>query len=142
MQKLFGSLALVAVLALGGNFLIGQSGDGAPPPPSEGGGRAHGPMDPAAMAAHMAKRLDLSSEQQTQVETILASQQTQRKTLEQNQTITHQQFLAQSKALHEQTDTKIESLLNETQKAEFEKMKSHMGHGPRPDGEGPPPPSQ
>ena len=60
-------------------------------------------MDPAAQAAHMAKRLSLSREQQTQVQNILTNEQAQMKALNANETITHQQWLAQTKALHQQT---------------------------------------
>ncbi len=138
-RKTLCGLALGACLALAGNLVTAQSSDSAPPPPP-GRGMGHGPMDPAAMAAHMAKRLSLSSEQESQVAALLTTQQAEHKSLEQNQTITHQQFMAQSKALHEQTESKIEALLNDTQKAQFEQMKSHMGHGPGPQGEVPPPP--
>lgn len=140
MKKLLCSIAMGAFLALTWNYISAQTSDTPPPPPQ--GGWHHGPMNPAAEAAHLAKRLSLSSEQQGQVQTILTSAQAEHQALEQNQTITHQQFLAQSKALHQQTETKIEALLNDTQKTQFEQMKAHMGHGPHPDGEGAPPPPE
>jgi hypothetical protein len=141
MRKLLCGIALGTFLALGMNLALAQSGDTTPPPPPPGGGH-HGPMNPAAQAAHLAKRLNLSSEQQSQVQTILTSAQTEHQALEQNQTITHQQFITQSKALHQQTEAKIEALLNDTQKAEFTQMKEHMRGGPRPNGEGAPPPPE
>jgi hypothetical protein len=97
-------------------------------------------MDPAAEAAHLARRLSLTAQQQTEVQTILTSQQSQMKALNENQSITHQQWLVQTRALHEQTRSQIEALLTETQKAAMaERM--HPG-GPRGDGQGPPPPPQ
>jgi hypothetical protein len=103
-------------------------------------------MNPAGMAAHLAKRLSLSAEQQTQVQTILTNAEAQRKGLESNQTITHQQFLAQTRALHEETESKIQALLNDTQKQQYTEMKARRGPGPGygpgsgPDGQAPPPP--
>jgi periplasmic protein CpxP/Spy len=139
MRKLVCGMALGALLALTGNFALAQSGE-APPPPS--GHWGHGPADPATMAAHLAKRLSLSAEQQSQVQALLTTQEAQRKSLEANQTITHQQFLSQSKALHQETDTKIQALLTDTQKQQYAEMKAHRGNGPHPDGEAPPPPQQ
>ncbi len=136
MKKHVFGLALGAILALTANLAMSQSGDAAPPPPP--GGWHHGPGNPTEMAAHLAKRLNLSAEQQSQVAALLTTEQAQHQALEQNQTITHQQFLAQSKTLHEETHTKIEALLNETQKQEFEQMQAHMRHGPPPSGEAPP----
>jgi protein CpxP len=138
MRKLVCGMALGAVLALTGNLARAQS-EAAPPPPPPGHW-GHGPMDPASMAAHLARRLSLSAEQQTQVQAILTNQEAQHKSLESNQAITHQQFLTQSKALHEETESKIQALLNDTQKQQYVEMKAHRGPGPGPDGQAPPPP--
>ena len=137
MKKLLCGIALGAFLAVTANLATAQSGDAPPPPPRGEWGR--GPMDPAAQAAHMAKRLSLTAEQQTQVQSILTNQEAQFKALNENQTITHQQWLVQTKALHEQTRTQIEALLTDTQKAQ---MAQRRGPGPMGDHEGPPPPPQ
>ena len=134
MRKLLCGIALGSILALTANLASAQTSDTAPPPPR--GYWGHGPMDPAAQAAHMAKRLNLTTEQQTQVQTILTNQQAAFKALNENQTITHQQWLAQTKALHQQTRTQIDALLTDAQKAA---MAQHT-RGPR--GDGPPPPPE
>jgi len=135
MRKLLCGIALGTALALTANFASAQTSDTAPPPP--GGHWGHGPMDPAAQAAHMAKRLNLTSEQQTQVQTILTNQQAQMKALNENQTITHQQWLAQTKSLHQQTRSQIDALLTDAQKAAMaQHTRGPMGDGP------PPPPEQ
>ena len=136
MKKHLCAVALGAIMALAANLTIAQSSDATPAPPP--GGWHHGPMNPAETAAHLAKRLNLSAEQQSQVAAILTNEQTEHQALEQNQTITHQQFLAQSKALHEQTHSKIEALLTDTQKQEFEQMKARMHQGPPPGDAAPP----
>lgn len=139
MRKLLCSIAMGAFLALAVNLASAQSADSTPPPPPSGewGHGPHGPMDPAAQAAHMAKYLSLTSEQQTQVQNILTNQQAQMKVLNENQTITHQQWLVQTKALHEQTRTQISALLTDAQKAQ---LAQRHGPGAMGDHEGPPPP--
>ena len=139
MRKLVYSVTLGAFLALAANLVSAQAPEAAPPPPPPGGWH-HGPMDPASAAQHLARRLDLSAEQQTQVQNILTEEQAQHKALDANTTITHQQFLAQSKTLHEASEAKIQALLNESQKAEYAKMMARRPHGPPPaEGEAPPP---
>ena len=141
MRKLLCGLVLGAFLALTVNLASAQSSDAAAPPPPRGewGHGFHGGMDPAAQAAHMAKRLNLSAEQQTQVQTILTNQQAAFKALNENQTITHQQWLAQTKALHEQTKTQINGLLTDAQKAQLAQRRGPEAMGDR---QGPPPPPE
>jgi hypothetical protein len=139
MRKLLCGIALGAFLALTVNLALAQTADSTPPPPPRGewGHGPRGPMDPASQAAHMAKHLNLTAEQQTQVQTILTNQQAQMKALNENQTITHQQWLAQTKALHEQTHTQIGALLTDAQKAQ---LAQHRGPEAMGDRQGPPPP--
>ncbi len=141
MRKLLCGIVMGAFLALAVNLATAQTADSTPPPPPPGewGHGFHGGMDPAAQAAHMAKHLNLSAEQQTQVQSILTNQQAQMKALNENQTITHQQWLAQTKALHQQTHTQISALLTDAQKAQ---LAQHRGPGAMGDHEGPPPPPE
>lgn len=137
MRKIFCSIALGAFMALAGNHIWAQTADSAAPPPPDGW--RHGPPDPATETARMAKRLSLTAEQQTQVQAILTNHQAQMKALNDSQTITHQQWITQSKALREQTRTQIEALLTDTQK---QTMAQHMHRGPMGDHDGPPPPPE
>src|SRR5271163_4084697 len=139
MRKVLGGIFLGTLMAVTVNMATAQTADSAPPPPrGEWGHGFRGPMDPAAQAAHMAKRLSLTPEQQSQVQNILTNEQAQMKVLNTNETITHQQWLAQTKALHQQSRTQIGALLTDTQKAQ---MMQHRGGGPEAmgDREGPPP---
>jgi len=140
MRKLLCSIFLGTLLAVTVNLASAQTADSAPPPPrGDWGHGPRGPMDPAAMAEHMAKRLSLTSEQQSQVQSILTNEQAQMKALNENTTITHQQWLAQTKALHQQTHTQINGLLTDAQKAQ---LAQHRGPGALGDHEGPPPPPE
>jgi hypothetical protein len=141
MRKVLCGIVLGTFLALTVNLVSAQTADSAPPPPPRGewGHGPHGPIDPAAQAAHMAKRLSLTSEQQTQVQNILTNEQAQMKALNTNETITHQQWLAQTKALRQQGRTQITALLTDSQKAE---LAQRRGPGAMGDHEGPPPPPE
>jgi len=141
MRKLLSGIVMGAFLALAVNLATAQTADSAPPPPrGEWGHGFRGPMDPAAQAAHMAKRLSLTPEQQSQVQNILTNEQAQMKVLNTNETITHQQWLAQTKALHQQSRTQIGALLTDTQKAQM--LQRRGGPEVTGDREGPPPPPE
>lgn len=121
------------------------------PPPDGGGGRGmgrggHG-MDPAARLEHMTKRYKLSADQQTQLKPILADEQQQMQALRSDSSVSREDRFAKMKGIHEQSSAKIEAVLNDTQKAEFEKdqtrMQERMRHpsgGEGAGGDGPPPP--
>jgi protein CpxP len=138
MRKVLCGIVLSAFLALTVNLASAQTSETAPPPPPYGHW-GHGPIDPAEQASHLAKRLSLTSEQQAQVQNILTNEQAQAKALNTNQTITHQQWLAQTKALHQQTHTQINGLLTDAQKAQ---LAERRGPGPMGDREGAPPPPE
>jgi Spy/CpxP family protein refolding chaperone len=138
MRKLLCGIVAGAFLALVVNLTTAQTADSASPPPPYGHwGR--GSIDPAEQAAHMAKHLSLTSEQQTQVQNILTTEQAQMKALNENQTITHQQWLAQTKALHQQTRTQINGLLTDAQKAQ---LSQHRGPEAMGDRQAAPPPDE
>lgn len=121
------------------------------PPPDGGGGRGmghggHG-MDPAARLEHMTKRYKLSADQQTQIKPILADEQQQMQALHSDSSMAREDRFAKMKSIHEQSSAKIEAVLNDSQKADFEKdqakMQERMHHGPDgegPGGDAPPPP--
>jgi periplasmic protein CpxP/Spy len=138
MRKILCGIVLGSLLGLTTNFASAQSADAPPPPPrGEWGHGPRWPMDPSERAAHMAKHLSLTSQQQSQVQSILTSEETQMKALNESQTITHQQWLTETKALHKSTRTQIDALLTDTQKAQ---MKEHRG-SPEGMGERPAPPA-
>jgi Spy/CpxP family protein refolding chaperone len=137
MRNKFCTLALTGLLTLGmaGSVAIAQDQPG--PPPQEGGG-GHRGMDPDAQLKHMTKALDLTADQQAQIKPILDSQHQQMMALRDDQSLSREDRMAKMKSIHEDSHTKIEAVLNDTQKQKFEEMQEHM----RNRGSGGPPPQQ
>ncbi|MCU1306778.1 MAG: hypothetical protein JWN45_1473 [Acidobacteriaceae bacterium] len=87
----------------------------------------------------MAKKLNLTADQQTKVKSIMESTHQQMQTVEQNQSLSQQDKQAQIKQLHESTKTQISALLTPDQQQKFAQMHDHMGkgrHGHHPGGTG------
>src|SRR5580698_245690 len=114
MRNKFCTLALTGLLTLGiaGSAAIAQDA----PPPQQGGGMGHRGMDPDAQLKHMTKALDLTSDQQAQIKPILESQHQQMQTLREDQSVPRADRMAKMKAMHEDSNSKIEAVLNDTQK--------------------------
>jgi hypothetical protein len=144
MKKPFSLLLPSVVLAVG---LVGYAHvfaqqepsfppDTPAPPPTAG---HHGMMDPAQQLEEMTKRYNLTADQQTQLKPILASQQQQMQALRGDSALSREDRMAKMQSIRGDTKTKIEGILNDDQKKQFEsdqqRMQEHMqqrmqGSGP------------
>jgi len=86
--------------------------------------QGHRNFDPNQQAAHMSKRLGLSDDQVAQTKPILADRFQQMQTLRADTSLSEQDRHAKFRALMQDSNTKIESVLNDTQKQQFEKMQA------------------
>ncbi|HEX4758631.1 MAG TPA: hypothetical protein VH308_11640 [Terracidiphilus sp.] len=82
----------------------------------------HRDFDPAKQAAHLGKRLGLSSDQVAQIQPILADRQQQMKSLHADSSLNQQDRHAKAKTIMEDSKTKLEAVMNDTQKQQFEQM--------------------
>ncbi len=151
MRSTFHVLALSGLLTLGMGAGFAQAGadQGAPPQQGEGPGggmRHHGPISPEEQLAHLTKALTLSADQQAQVKPILEARRQQMIQLHQDSSLSRDDRMAKMKSMDEDSHAKIEAILNDQQKAKFEKMRDrqeehamHRGQGPE---EGAPPAPQ
>jgi hypothetical protein len=100
-------------------------------------------MDPAQQLEGMTKRYNLSADQQTQLKPILASQQQQMQALRGDSSLSREDRMAKMQSIHADTKTKIEAVLNDDQKKQFEadqeRMQQQRMQGGGPGGGGPPP---
>jgi Spy/CpxP family protein refolding chaperone len=136
--------AVLAVCLVGSAHVFAQEPGGAPesqgPPP---GGGHRGMMDPAQQLEGMTKRYNLSADQQTQLKPILASQQQQMQALRGDSSLSREDRMAKMQSIHADTKTKIEAVLNDDQKKQFEadqeRMQQQRMQGGGPGGGGPPP---
>ena len=117
------------------------------PPPGEGMGGGHrGMMDPDQQLARMTKRYNLSADQQTQIKPILVAQQQQMQALRGDSSLSRDDRMAKMMSIRSDSKTKIEAVLNDDQKKQYDadeqRMGQHMMHGPGGPGSGGPPPPQ
>lgn len=134
-------------LALGGLLTVGATGaamaqDNPPPPPGQDQpqgepGRGPGRMDPDRQLQHLTRELGLSSDQQAQIKPLLVDRQQKMEALMQDQTVSREDRHARMQSIRQESQSKIEAVLTDTQKQKFEAMQERMRRG----GEnGPPPP--
>ena len=150
MKKPFGFLLQSAVLAVGlvgSAHVFAQEEPRFPPdtsaPPPVGGHR--GMMDPAQQLERMTKRYNLSADQQTQLKPILASQQQQMQALRGDSSLSSEERMAKMQSIRADSNKKIEAVLNDDQKKQFEEDRQRMQErmqqrmqGGGPGGGGPP----
>jgi periplasmic protein CpxP/Spy len=99
--------------------------------PGPGAGRmGRMPMTPDEQVEHMTKRYNLSADQQTQIKPIVASAQQQMMALRQDSTLSREDKMAKMNSIHEDSNTKIQAILNDSQKQKFaedqQKMQERM----------------
>jgi len=107
-------------------------------PPEHGPGRGH--MDPAKHAAMLAKRLNLSSDQQSKVEEILKSEQSQMESLRSDSSVSQQDRRSKMMDIHKSSNDQIRALLNPDQQKKWDEMQSKHGEwmqGHHPGGQAP-----
>lgn len=122
------------------------SQDQTPPPPPPPGGRMRGEARQLRM---MTKRLNLSSDQQTQVKTILDDRRNQMQALRADTTTAPADKRAKAMSIMQDSNGKIRMLLNEDQQKQFDRMQERMRDrmqnrqsGMQPGSAVPPPPPQ
>jgi protein CpxP len=87
-------------------------------------------MTPDEQVARMTKRYNLSADQQTQIKPILANQQQQMMALHSDSSLSREDRMAKMKGIRDDSSTKIQAILNDTQKKQFaedqQKMQERM----------------
>jgi periplasmic protein CpxP/Spy len=102
--------------------------DTSAPPPV--GGR-HGMMTPNEQLEGMSKRYNLSADQQAQIKPILVSQQAQMQQLRGDSSVSPDERKVKMQSIRADTKTKIETVLNDDQKKQFEADQQRpQGGGP------------
>ena len=120
MRKSLCSLVLTGALAIAGSAAFAQSDTPAQqPPPTAPGGR-HG-MSVDDQLARMTKELNLTPDQATQIKPILTDRRQQMEALRQDQSTSQTDKM---KSIRDDSNTKIEAVLNDTQKQQFAAMQA------------------
>jgi len=125
MRKSLCSLVLTGMLVIAGGAAFAQSDAPAQqtPPMAPGGHRG---MSVDDQLARMTKALNLSPDQASQLKPILTDRLQQMEALRQNQSLSQEDKMAKMKSLRDDSNTKIEAVLNDTQKQQFTQMQAHQ----------------
>jgi protein CpxP len=122
MRKGFCLLAISSLLGIGAAMGAAQDQQAAPAP-QEG----HGPrwqMDPEQRVKMLTKRLNLTSDQQAKLLPILTDQKQQFESIRNDTSLTQKDRAEKMRALREDSDTKIQALLTDSQKQTYAQMKA------------------
>jgi len=99
---------------------------------AEGQGMHHGMPSVEERVQHLTKALNLTTDQQAKVKSILEDQKSQMTALKQNTSMSQEDRRAKFQAIHQDAQQKIQAVLTDEQKAKFEQLqarhKEHM-HG-------------
>ena len=128
-----------------------QSNDQQAPPSQENGGRHHGPPDPAQRTAELTKQLNLTSDQQAKVLSVLQSERSQMESLHQDTSLSQQDRRTKMMDIRKTTDSQIRALLDANQQKKWDEMQAkreqwmqnrHSGPPDSNSGQQAPPPQQ
>lgn len=118
---------------LSASIVFAQAPDVAPAPdaaapqaaqaqPSNFNRNRQAPIDPSQVAAHLGKRLNLTSDQVAQITPIIAARRQQMQSLRADASLSPQDRHLKVRALMQDSNSKIEALLNDTQKQQYQQM--------------------
>jgi periplasmic protein CpxP/Spy len=115
--------------------------------PSQGRGRwGHGAPDPAQQTAHLSKKLNLTSDQQTKVLSIFQSEHAQMESLRSDSSLSQQDRHTKMRSIHETTNTQVRALLDSNQQKTWDTMQAnreeHMQNRHQGGDQASPPPQQ
>jgi periplasmic protein CpxP/Spy len=123
---LLGGLIYVAPSALAQEN-SGNDQQTAPPATQGEHGQRHGHFDPAQHAAMLAKHLNLNSDQQTKVEGIFKSEQSQMEGLRADTSLSQEDRHAKMMDIHKSTSDQIRAVLDPDQQKKWDEMESKRG---------------
>jgi protein CpxP len=138
MRKQIFSLALSTIFGLGVAMAAPQATTPAPSQdqsaaPQNGHWAGRHEADPNKQVQRMAKKLNLTADQQNQILPILTSRQQQMESIRNDNSLSQQDRRAKFRAVREDSDTKIRAVLNDDQKKTYDQMQQqmrerHQGH--------------
>lgn len=115
-------LTLALALGMGSSLAFTALAQDQQAPAPEQQTQRRGP-DPARQAQHMAKKLGLTADQQSQLVPILTNRHEQATALRADTSLSPQDRHAKMLSLRQDTDAKIKSILTDAQKQQYDTMK-------------------
>lgn len=134
------TIVLGALLSAG--MMLAQAPEGNPAPAANAPQaaqthpvRTHRTIDPAKQAAHLGKKLGLSSDQVAQLQPILADRQQQMQSLFADTSLAQRDRRTKARAILQDSKSKLEAVMSDAQKQQYEQMladrRSHHGRQPQ-----------
>jgi len=133
------SMLLGAVLSTG--VVLAQAPDKAQPSSAaqatqNDAARPHHAANPDRMAKHLSKKLGLSSDQEAQIKPVLEDRVQKMQALRADTSLSEQDRHTKAREIMQESNKKIEAVLNDTQKQQFEQMRQdrRAHHKSQPEG--------
>jgi protein CpxP len=120
------ALSLSVLLGIGTTAALAQPQDEQNGQQQQHNGRNHGRWgDPQQRVNMLAKRLNLTDDQKQKLLPILTDEQQQMQAIHQDSSQSRDDRMAKMKSLRQQTDDKINGILNDDQKTKYAEMQQH-----------------
>jgi hypothetical protein len=127
MRKQISLLALSTLFGLGVAMASPQTPEQAAPQDQiQNNGRHARQQDPAKQVKHLAKRLNLTADQQNQLLPIFADRQQQMAAIRGDSSLAPKDRMAKARALREDSENKIKAVLTDSQKQAYDQLQQQM----------------
>ena len=120
-------LVAASAISIAAPFVAAQdspTNNQASQPSQERGGWHHGPQDPAQRTQELTKKLNLTADQQTKVQDIFQSEQSQMQSLHQDSSTPQQDRRAKMMDIRKNADTQVRALLDSNQQKKWDEMQA------------------
>jgi Spy/CpxP family protein refolding chaperone len=124
MKKQLCLLAVSALIGIGAAIGAPQDQNSAPPPAGDHG--AHHQMDPSRRVKTLAKKLNLSEDQQKQLLPIFTDEQQQFEAIHNDGSLAPKDRREKMRSVREASETKIKAVLTDSQKQTYDQMQQQM----------------
>src|SRR6202049_4215644 len=120
-------LVAASAISIAAPFVVAQdspSNNQEPQSSQERGGWHHGPQEPAQRSQELTKKLNLTSDQQTKVQEIFQSEQSQMQSLHQESSLSQQDRRAKMMDIRKNADAQVRALLDSNQQKKWDEMQA------------------
>ena len=127
MRKQISLLALSTLFGLGVAMAAPQAPEqAAPQDQTQSSGQQLRQQDPAKQVKHLAKRLNLTADQQNQLLPIFADRQQQMAAIRGDSLLAPKDRMAKARALREDSENRIKAVLTDSQKQAYDQIQQQM----------------
>jgi periplasmic protein CpxP/Spy len=117
-------LVAASAISIAAPFVAAQDNPSNNQASQERGGWHHGPQDPAQRTQELTKKLNLTADQQTKVQDIFQSEQSQMQSLHQDSSTPQQDRRAKMMDIRKNADTQVRGLLDSNQQKKWDEMQA------------------